>query len=378
MGKINANPGEKTEYGRNLRVLVAPLDWGLGHATRCIPIIQHLVSRGVTVFLAGTGAQEHLLRTEFPELPFLQLPGYDIRYAKTGSGMPWRLAAQVPRILKAIRTEHRWLKNAVRENNLHGVVSDNRYGLYHSDIPAVFMTHQLQIRSGLGRWLDKQILSMNYRYIRKFDACWVPDNHSAPGLAGELSHPMALPGIPVHYLGPLSRFEQREVDQKPGHLLVLLSGPEPQRTYFENAIVRQISHYNGTATVVRGLPDSDKLLPSTRDLVFYNHLPANLLNDEILKAEYIISRSGYTTIMDLAKLGRKAIMVPTPGQAEQEYLAAHMSAEKRAVISEQHDFNLIRSLLLARGYPYEVSTIGNSATLHQIIDGFLEKISRKQ
>jgi hypothetical protein len=147
-------PGTDKKQGKP-RILVAPLDWGLGHATRCIPIIRELLVQDCDVWLAGEGAQEQLLKNEFPELPFLDLPGYRIRYAKTKRGLLWKMIQQGPKMQQAIRYEHRWLKKAVKEHGFDAVISDNRYGLYHSSVPSFFITHQLTIKSPLGKWTEK-------------------------------------------------------------------------------------------------------------------------------------------------------------------------------------------------------------------------------
>lgn len=221
-------PGKSRLNAGKPRILVAPLDWGLGHATRCIPLIKAFLTKGAAIWLAGEGAQETLLRSEFPDLPFLQLPGYRIRYAKTSRGLVWKMIQQAPKMKKAIRAEHQWLQQAVEEYGFDAVLSDNRYGLYHSNIPCIFMTHQLLIKSSLGALSEKILQHRNYRYINRFTECWVPDDPGGNNLAGELSHPAVRPAIPLRYTGPLSRFSITEKGAAaaitPGHLLFILSG----------------------------------------------------------------------------------------------------------------------------------------------------------
>src|SRR5436190_11979509 len=296
---------------RKLRILVAPLDWGLGHATRCIPIIQHLLKADVEVWLAGEGAQEKLLADEFPDLPFLSLHGYRIRYARSAIGLVKNILFQAPKIVKAIRNENKWLAKMIDEHHFDAVISDNRYGLYHQNTPCIFITHQLKIKSPLGKWTERILQKRNYKYINQFTECWVPDIDDEYGLAGELSHPFKKPVIPIHYIGWLSRLNTVSVNiinETKDHLLIILSGPEPQRSLLEDKIIKEIANYRGTATIVRGLPTSPSLIPSTSMIHFYNHLPAEELNKEMQKAEYIISRSGYSTIMDIIKLKKKSIL----------------------------------------------------------------------
>ena len=161
-------------------------------------------------WLAGEGAQEKILREEFPSLPFLPLKGYRIKYGK--SGLTGKILLQVPSILRAIKEENKWLKEQVTKYGFEAVISDNRYGLYHKDIFSVFITHQLYIKSSLGKWTERILQKWNYKFINRFNECWVPDEERENNLAGELSHPVTLPMIPTKYIGPLSRFVRQSAD----------------------------------------------------------------------------------------------------------------------------------------------------------------------
>jgi UDP-N-acetylglucosamine transferase subunit ALG13 len=352
MTKINKIGALKEKQRGKLRILVAPLDWGLGHATRCIPVIYELLSQGAGVWIAGEGAQKAILTQEFPDLPFLDLQGYRVKYARTPAGLLRRMLFQAPRLLMTIRYENEWLKNATDQYGFDAVISDNRFGLYHSSIRSVFITHQLTIKSPMGKWSERYLQKNNYKYINRFTECWVPDQENEKNLAGILSHPAKLPAIPVHYIGPLSRLNKTSAIEKKGHLFISLSGPEPQRTLLENIIINDIGHYNGTATIVRGLPTSISVIPSTNDIRFYNHLPSEEYNRQIEQAEYVISRSGYSTVMDLAALGKKSILIPTPGQTEQEYLADYLLQQKTAYCIPQKEFALKKALEAATKFHY--------------------------
>ncbi len=356
------------------RILVAPLDWGLGHATRCIPIIRLLIAEDFDVWLCGENAQEELLTTEFPALPFLKLRGYHVKYSKTKRGLFWKMILQLPKLKKVIRYENKWLENIVQEYGIDAVISDNRYGLYHTSIPCIFITHQLNIKSSIGKWSEKILQKINYRYINRFTECWIPDLESKNNFAGELSHPELKPTIPLHYIGILSRFEKKETDEKKDHLVVIISGPEPQRSIFEDLIIQHISHYNGTATIVRGLPGSANIIPSTNMIKFYNHLPAEDLNKEMLEAEYIISRSGYSSIMDIMLLKKKSILIPTPGQTEQEYLGNYLTNNHLAICIQQKDFDLESSLKKAAAFNFQLPDILPASELHENIKRRIGKL----
>src|ERR1700676_1507399 len=284
-------------------VLVAPLDWGLGHATRCIPIIKELIRQEARVVIAANGAQKILLKKEFPLLEFLEIPGYAISY-KGGNFLKWGLLFRIPAIRKQIKRENKWLDEILQNRKMDAVISDNRYGLFHKNLFCVFITHQLYIQSGwgasniavcrssgIGLWIDKKILKWNYEFIDRFSTCWIPDFEGDFSVAGKLSHPPILPSVPFKYIGILSRFQQAEKEIVKNSLLVLLSGPEPQRTLFENIILRQLAGFTMQTIVVRGLPDSELPIPLIQKGVkIYNHLSSDELNNLITESEFIIAR----------------------------------------------------------------------------------------
>jgi uncharacterized protein (TIGR00661 family) len=323
------------------RVLVAPLDWGLGHVTRCIPIITTLLAQGFAVFIGAENAGATLLEKEFPSIKIIALQGYRISYSKKKLFFLWKVMAQLPKIIKAIKRENRWLKKIIDEYKIDIVISDNRFGLYNKNAHCVFITHQLQIKTG-ELFTEKITQKINYKYINRFNECWVIDEEGKNNLAGDLSHPKLLPKALLKYIGPQSRFKKYEVE-KNYDILVLLSGPEPQRTIFENILIGQLKGLQLDIVLVRGLPASTDIL-EVDDLKIYNHLHASALNDLMLSSKTVIARSGYTTVMDIAILQQKAIFVATPGQTEQEYLATYLSQKKYCIAEIQDGFNLQRAL----------------------------------
>jgi UDP:flavonoid glycosyltransferase YjiC (YdhE family) len=324
-------------------VLVAPLDWGLGHATRCIPIINQLISQGAEVIIAAKASQKILLKQEFPLLEFLDIPGYEIRYGR-GWFLKWSVILRIPRVLKKIKGEHEWLKNCLRHRKIDAVISDNRYGLFHKHLYCVFITHQLYIQTGLGGAINRIARKWNFRFISKFSVCWVPDQEGRFSIAGKLAHPAYAedgPSIPLVYIGMLSRFGLAEKKAVKNSLLILLSGPEPERTRFENIILHQLADSHREAVIVRGLPASRAAVPFISERVrIYNHLPAEQLNELLNGSDIIITRTGYSTIMDLAAMKKIAIGIPTPGQPEQEYLGRYMQEKEWMFVIPQEKFNL--------------------------------------
>lgn len=357
------------------RVLVAPLDWGLGHATRCIPLIRHLLLRGVQVELAADGAVAALLQQEFPQLPLHRLPGYGIRYGR--HGLLWQLLRQLPRIFRCIRYERRWLAQLLQQQRFDAVISDNRPGLHHPALPCVYMTHQLRIRSGLGAGADRLLQWLHARYMRRFTAVWVPDAAAAPWLAGELSHPPGL-SIPVQYLGPLSRFvaPASPAPAPTYELLCLLSGPEPQRSLLEERIRAQLQQWEGAVLLVRGLPGHHPPLQQLPPHVTaYNHLPAEALQQALMRSRRVLCRSGYTSVMDLLRLGKAALLVPTPGQTEQQYLARWLQQQQFFPFVEQHQLQLSELPTRCNGFERRSLPPAAFEQFTAVVDDFLQQLA---
>lgn len=337
------------------KVLVAPLDWGLGHATRCIPVIRALLTNGFTVILAAEGAQAHLLHQEFPQLTILPIPGYRVHYAKTRLGLAFSLVKQLPRLQKLIRQEHLWLQQVIVDHQINLVISDNRYGLYSKKVSCIFITHQLTIKAPLD-WMEKLLQRINYRFINRFTACWVPDMPGQPGIAGILSHPKKLPAIPVQYMGILSRFRYINTAKKYDYC-ILLSGPEPQRSLLEKKMIKDLPHIAGNCLLVRGKPGSEETLFVGSNVTVKNHLPGVELEEAINQSEYIICRSGYTSVMELLTLQKKAILVPTPGQTEQEYLAKRLLDNHTCLSVSQDLFDVREHLAMAKTFTYQLPQV---------------------
>ena len=327
---------------RKKRILIAPLDWGIGHATRCIPIIQQLVKKDFDVLIAGEGRSLSVLQQEFPNINTIYLKGYNVEYSAKDN-MKMAIISQIPKIIYHIKQEHKKLKKIIEDYKIDGIISDNRFGLWHKKIPSVFITHQLEIQSSI---LQSKIQELNYKYINKFDKCWILDNKDH-GLAGRLSHPKNLPNNTI-YIGPISRFKKQKEELK-YEVLALISGPEPQRSILENILKEQILEYNKSALIILGKPELN-FKEKINNVEIISHLESSKLNQVILQSKIIICRSGYSSIMDLAKLNKKVIFIPTKGQTEQEYLAKHFQEKGICNYANQSEFNLHTSLKENKNY----------------------------
>jgi uncharacterized protein (TIGR00661 family) len=339
------------------KVLVAPLDWGLGHATRDIPIIRALTANGYQVFIAAGGPQANLLRGEFPSLQILPLAGYRVQYSKSKWGFIFKILSQLPRLGRIIKKEQQWLDKIIAENHIDLVISDNRFGLHSKKIPCIFITHQLTVKAPFG-WVEKMIQRINYRYIDQFNCCWVPDASGDKNLAGILSHPVKPPATKVLYTGLLSRFQIQQVT-KAYDYCILLSGPEPQRTVLEKKILKDITSIKGKILLIRGKPGSDEVLEVPLNVEVKNHLPTAEMQQALLQSEFIVCRGGYTSLMELLSLQKKMILIPTPGQTEQEYLAKKLMQEKYCFSVTQADLDCAKHFEMARSFEYQLPAFAN-------------------
>ena len=307
-----------------LRILISPLDWGLGHATRCIPIIRQLLKSGHKITLAGNGRSLVLLEKEFPLLKTIELQGFSPSYPKSGK-MLLHLLLLLPKFIFSILREHQQLSNVLSTNSFDVIISDNRYGLFNKKIRSVIITHQVMIK--LPNWLklaEYPIYVVSRFMISRFNECWIPDTLGIPGLSGDLSHKYTLPRNAC-FVGPLTRFSGSGYFETncSGEIRItaIISGPEPQRSLFEELITKQLSDLNLTSTILSGRPDFGKTVDSVGCLTIISHLETHELEQIIAVSTLVICRSGYSSIMDLAAMGSKALFVPTPGQTEQIYLA---------------------------------------------------------
>lgn len=316
-------------------ILVAPLNWGLGHATRCIPIIKALQENNYIPIIASDGVALDLLRKEFPYIKTLELPSYQIEYAKNGKNFKWKLMQSLPKMIRAIWKEKRTTREWIDKYEIDGIISDNRLGVFDRKTPSAFITHQLNVMTGNTTWLTSKI---HQHIIKKHTICWVPDVAAIPNLSGELGH-LQTTDLKLNYIGPLSRIQKKDIEKK-YDLMVVLSGPEPQRSYLEEKLKTEVQNYQGKVIFIKGIIEKEQKKQEKEHVTFYNFMNTRQLEQAFNESDLVLCRSGYTTIMDLAKLGKKAFFIPTPGQYEQEYLAKKLQKDGIAPWSIQEDFTI--------------------------------------
>lgn len=322
-----------------MKIFFPVLNWGLGHASRSLPLIKKYLDLGHEVLCASDGEALMMLRKDLPELMVLQLPGYGIQYGSRY--MPYNMLKHGPRMLRTMWTEHDLTQAIVKRHHIDCIISDNRYGCYHPEVPSALITHQLQVFTGQ-KILDVYIRRQIRSWFKNFSEIWIPDQIPPDNITGDLSgidtHP-----IPKFYLGVISELTCSPSKGK-YDAVAILSGPEPQRTHFEHLVIKQLSALEGTFAVVRGKPDVDDPIKEEGNLTILPYLTRAEMSALLSQTEIVIARSGYTTLMDLAQTGHKAILCPTPGQYEQIYLADRLADHGQCIYRRQENIDLQTAL----------------------------------
>jgi len=314
------------------KILITPLSWGIGHATRCIPIIEELIKFDFEPIIATSGDALSLLRKEFPNLRTITLPRYNIKYPKNSSFLRISLFFQMPRLFFVIKKERQQIEAIVKKEVIYLIINDNRFGCFSKKVPTIYITHQINVLSGFTTFLTSKIHQF---LMRKANKIWIPDDENFR-LSGRLSETTSKN---VYYTGVLSRFKLPKKSPKIKYdILVLLSGVETQRVMLEKILIKELTSLNKKILFVRGSISDKGKIENSDCITFLNYLLKDELQEAILESNLVIARSGYSTIMDLAVLQKKCFFIPTPNQNEQEYLARQMQKLQIAPYAKQADF----------------------------------------
>jgi uncharacterized protein (TIGR00661 family) len=348
------------------KILICPLDWGLGHATRCIPIVRALEKRGAEVFIASSGPALALLKIEFSSNKFFNLPSYDPKYAH-GRSLVGMILSQLPKFRKIVNDEHTATEDIVQQHAIDAVISDNRYGCWAKGIDSVFITHQPNVimPSGYG-WVAPGINWVLQQQIKKFSRVWIPDQFGS-GLTDPFYSKVV---ADQRYIGWLSRFEHSSAATARYAVIAIVSGPEPQRTIFENVIKRELKATKLKSLIVSGQP-GPSVTNEEGNVTTVNHLPAPELQRAIVDSAIVVCRSGYSSIMDLIALKKNAIFIPTPGQPEQTVLARYLDKQGHVMAQQQNKFDLADAIDKSASYTGLTGFNMDERFLTTALDSFL-------
>lgn len=314
---------------KRLNIFICPLEWGLGHAARMIPLAIKLREMNNNVIIGSGEDHLTLFRAEVPGLSYLKFPGFKPSYSRY---LPQYISLlfKIPNLLYHSIVEHYRLKTFIKENAIDIIISDNRFGLWNTEITSVYVTHMPLIPLPKPmKFLEPVGVFLHRRIIKRYSVCFIPDLPGENNLTGRLSHGLKLP-YNVKYIGILSRFTNligplHENPVKSQHNTIILSGPEPQREILKQKLVALLKDKEPHTLILEGKPRKTGETTTNGNITCYSHLTASQMKEMIESSNSIITRSGYSTIMELVSLNFTALIIPTPGQTEQEYLAEYLS-----------------------------------------------------
>ena len=241
----------------------------------------------------------------------------------------------IPKMIRAIGEEKKIVSKWIDQYGIQGIISDNRLGVFSKKVPSVYLTHQLNVLTGntskITSWLHHSI-------IKKYAECWIPDVNRVPNLSGRLGH-LEKTKLKIKYIGPLSRLHKKELPKK-YDLLIMLTGPEPQRSILENQLQNEVSLFEGKVLFIKGIIEPEQKRTEIGNVTYYNFMNSSEIEQAFNESELVLCRSGYSTIMDLVCLEKKAFFIPTPGQFEQEYLAKKLKRNGMAPFVKQEKFTM--------------------------------------
>jgi uncharacterized protein (TIGR00661 family) len=338
----------KRESRSSKNILITPLGWGLGHAARMIPLALKLKEMNHNITIAGNKDCLALFRKETKGFNLIMFSGFTMRYSRYFPSYV-TILVRLPLLIYHSFREHFKIKNLIAENKIDIIISDNRFGCWNNSVKSVYVTHQLRILFPFPfRFIEPLGIAFHRGIIKKYDSCFIPDFPGEINISGDLSHNMILPPN-VRYIGLLSRFvsgsntPKKNKDSIP-YITIILSGPEPQKSILRKKLIDLLKLTSLKAFVFEGKPGIENKNEKDIRIISMNHLPLIQMRDIITGSKNIICRAGYTTIMEMMSLKQTALLIPTPGQTEQEYLAGYLSRKGWFSFASQNENNILSLL----------------------------------
>ena len=319
---------------KHSRILLSPLNWGLGHVSRTVPIIQWLLANENEVIICCDESQERFYRNYFPEIWYVPHEGYPFKFKGNGN---WTLD-----ILKTfsalhlfLKDEKRRVKDLVEKFNPDLIISDQRFGFISKKVKSVIISHQVNLPVSNWNLLARV---WNRKLLSKFNEVWIPDTIEQE-FSGELSNGNLKN---KHFIGNCSRFknvlkENSMSKVKQYKYLGIISGPAPYNKQLLDLLIKKMELSNQKVVVI--IPEElyDESLNS--ELITAISSPSHKEFIELLlESKIVISRAGYSTLMDLVETKNEGILIPTPGQAEQEYLSEFHKNHKSWTFKTEDEF----------------------------------------
>ena len=331
-----------------MKIIYAVCSWGLGHATRSLPVIRKFITEGNEVAIISNGRTLELLKKELGDnIEYFDIPDYPMLLSENSRQFMAKSIIYWPTFIARMESGLQRLKKILENRKCDRIISDARYDMYSRTIPSFFISHQMRIMNPLRlEMFERGSEIFNLFFFKRFAGIIVPD-YTEDNLSGDLSHNLKkINENKLHYVGVLSDFKKKQM-KKDIDYLISISGPEPQRTMLEEKLLPQLDDLKGNTIVTLGKTESmDKL--NKKGIETYSFLTKEKREDLLNRSKLVISRSGYSTILDLAVIGTKALMTPTPGQVEQEYLGQYHNKKGTFYSVQQEKIELIKDVEIAK------------------------------
>lgn len=337
------------------RILFAVHDWGLGHASRSLLLIRALVERGDSItVVSAAGDGMRLLQSELGDAcRFVSYRDIPKPFSRWPAMFYLRMSLATPWVLARMRSEHRFVEALVAREHYDCVVSDSRFGMWSANIPSYCILHSLrQIIPGRPRWMERLVERGQRDLTKGFTRILIPDIEEQQGLSGELGHdPVIDWGVDrLCYIGPLSGISRTDAPVDID-CFFSISGIEPQRSILEKRVLAALPQLDGRIVVTLGRPAQAGSCRQSGNATVHGYLDRKAQGEMLNRARLVMTRSGYTTLMELAELGQRALLVPTPGQSEQEYLARFHHQRGHVWSTTQRNLDFARDIAQAMARP---------------------------
>jgi len=331
-----------------MEIIYGICSWGLGHSTRSLPIIRKLIKENNNLTIVSHGRSLELLKKELGKTAhYKDIPDYPMLLSENSRQFMAKSVIYWPLFIKRIESGLVQLSKILNKKKYDLIISDARYDIYSKEIPSFFISHQMRIMNPLRiKMFETGSELFNLFFFKRFSGIIVPD-YRENSLSGDLSHNLKkIDENKLHYVGVLSDFKKRRIKEDIDYL-VSISGPEPQRSILEERLAGQIQDLDGNVVMTLGKVEKHSKIKN-KNITIYSFLTKEKREELLNKAKIVVSRSGYSTIMDLGIIETKALMIPTPGQIEQEYLGSYHNELGTFYSINQNKIKLKRDIEIAK------------------------------
>lgn len=354
-----------------MKIIYGVCSWGLGHATRSLPVIRKLIEEDNELTIISNDRSLELLKKELgEEIDYFDIQDYPMLLSENSRQFMAKSIVYWPSFIARMESGLQSLKKILENKKYDRIISDGRYDIYSRKIPSFFISHQMRIMNPLRiKMFERGSEIFNLFFFKRFAGVIVPD-YKEDSLSGELSHNLGrIDENKLHYVGALSDFKKKNA-KKDIDYLISISGPEPQRTMLEEIILKQVEGLDGNIVITLGKSENFEKFVN-KNVETRSFLTKEEREDYLNRAELIVSRSGYSTIMDLAVIGKKALMIPTPGQIEQEYLGYYHNNMGTFYSVNQNRIDVVKDSKIAK----KTTGIKRKCDVNKTVENIIEIVN---